>query len=122
METMIRYLKEEEIDLIRNLLMDKIDKDILINIPLRSVNDLIDDGLSINFFSGKSDLDRRAKEVNALYYDNDGIPIFVDIVIDSDGDLYDMDISKADGSSITNYPKGKGEPWLPGDVVTAKAP
>lgn len=97
---MIRNLKPIEINLIRDLTQGKIQDIILYKLNDRLVNDLINDGLSIEFFVNKKDHKKIKQEISAVFYDDDGVPITVDISIDYLGDLYDMDIWKADGTLI----------------------
>lgn len=100
----MRQLREREKDLISFLLSLK---SLEIDISNLAVEDYPKTNSNSIWFKGSKPMSQRKNQqslVLATFLDNDNIPISVHLSVDSDGELYELDIWKVDFSEINTYP------------------
>ena len=70
------------------------------------VKDLRDGGLRSVRFVSQVKTSRRfgCEALERTFIDEDGVPVSVSINLDQDGELFELDMSKADSSPLIRYP------------------
>jgi hypothetical protein len=103
----MRRLKKEELDLITEMLENKsVAAQIIDRLPGRFVDEMDDGGMgSLRFVSDSEKSRKFGKEVASIsLFDVDGIPLSFSINLDEDGDIFELDVFKADFSRLKTFP------------------
>jgi len=120
----MRKLKTEELDLILSLLKDKAsNKAIIDNLHNRMVEEMDDGGMGALLFLSDNEENRtfgeEIAEISLL--DSDGVPVSFALYLDNEGDVFELDVFKADSSPLKQFPRHPYKP-LPsgsdGNVTT----
>jgi hypothetical protein len=116
----MRKLTEDEYELICFLLLDKPDAKQIIN-GLRDmmVEEMDDGGMgSFRFVNKNMPLGKFGRQISEItLLDEDRVPVSFAIFLDKDGDLFEMNVFKADYSRLVKFPTppfiplGKGSTW-----------
>src|ERR1700742_1746579 len=109
----MRYLSKEEKELIEYMLSDKPGSQVILNnLSTYRVNEMDDGGmgsLKVEFPVKKTRL--YDGYISDIYLrDIDDIPLVITIHVDKEGDLYELDVWKADFSSLKLFPKSPYHP------------
>ncbi|MCD6035590.1 MAG: hypothetical protein K0R63_1331 [Rickettsiales bacterium] len=101
-----RLLKKDEKELLRAMLKGFPQKQkFLGHIETYLVKDLADGGMgSFRFIYNKKQQTFGDTIAKAEYLDEDGVIVSIALNVDTDGDLYEMDIWKVDFSKLKRYP------------------
>jgi hypothetical protein len=102
-----RKLRAEEIGLIAALVRNNPDANKFLNsLPTLLVEDMKDGGMGSLRFKSEADRARRfgTKIAEAEYTDADGVPVSAAVNLDDHGELFELDIWKADFSPLKRYP------------------
>lgn len=103
---MPRKLREEEKALIRWLVRDKDKGDIIIrNLDTYWVNEMDDGGMGSLQVVGNEDRIFGRELAEGDFYDIDGLPVFISVDLDTNGDFYELDVFKADFSPLKKFPE-----------------
>jgi hypothetical protein len=104
---MTRKLKKAESDLIEYLLKENPSAIHIINkLPTMLVEEMNDGGMGSLTFVHNDKTEQRIGHMIAevSLFDKDEVPVSFAIILDSDGDLYELDAFKADSSPLTEFP------------------
>jgi hypothetical protein len=104
----LRELHDDELGIIKKMLASalaeaKLDR----QLSEMKVQDMPDGGMgSIKFYSGRprSELEYGKEIAEAAFRDADGMPVSLSLSVDKAGDLFELDVFKADGSPLVRYP------------------
>ena len=104
-----RPVTRVEYEIVAKLLGNKThEKEAVEQLRDAEVRDMPDGGMgSIHFCSGSLTSKRRTfgKQIaEGAFWDADGTPVSVTLHVDNHGDLYELDVFKADGSPLIRYP------------------
>jgi hypothetical protein len=104
-----RKLLRDEIALIRAMLKGKLDEErIASSLQDRLVEDMDDGGMGgLTFVSSKENRRLGAILAEREFADQDGITVIATLNLDSDGELYELDIWKVDFSPLQSLPQGE---------------
>jgi len=98
-----RPLKDEELNFIKELISLSGSYELLNKVP-QYIIELDDGGMG----SLRFDVDRLKKYSSDLieveYLDSDNIPVSIVLMLDKEGDLFELDFFKADFSKLQTYP------------------
>ena|SRR6266567_4538980 len=104
----LRELRDEELEIIKKMVSDtSFQEKITPHIYEMRVQDMPDGGMgSIKFYSGRprSELEYGKQIAEAAFKDADGVPVSATLSVDKAGNLFELDIFKADGSPLVRYP------------------
>jgi hypothetical protein len=104
----LRNLREDELGIIKKMLSGTaLAGKFGSQISTMQVQDMPDGGMgSIKFFSGRprSELEYGTEIAEAAFRDADGVPVSLSLSVDKTGDLFELDVFKADGSPLVQYP------------------
>lgn len=103
----IRYLTEEERTLIKGLLEGNPNSETIVSkLSTLEVEDMSDGGMGSIRFVNKEKKQRSygSTLTNTEVVDEDNIPISIAINLDTDGEIYELDIWKVDFSPLKRYP------------------
>ena len=104
----LRELREDELGVIRKILSQTVGKPVLLDqLAAMKVQTMADGGMgSIRFYNGRtrSPLDYGEQIAEAAFQDADGVPVSITLSVDMTGDLFEMDVFKADFSPLIRYP------------------
>jgi hypothetical protein len=113
----MRKLRSEELTLIKAMAKGtSVENVVLAKLDDSEVVDLADGGMEIiRFVSEQGRLKSFGRKVaEFLYKDEDDIPVSLALNFDNDGGLFELDIFKADESTLVKYPDpGEIEPAVP---------
>ncbi len=102
-----RSLKTEEYQLLENLLKELKDYDF--DLENLKVEDMLDGGMGSLYIvhSQKTKKERKIDKsiIEKQFYDVDDVPISVCINIDTDGNLFELDIWRVDFNPLIRFPK-----------------
>ena len=105
----LRHLREEERALITKIVRETpFENAVMQRIDDMLVQDMPDGGMgSIKFYSGiPRDESKYGKQIaEGAFQDTDGVPVSATLSLDKSGDLFELDMFKADGSPLIRYPK-----------------
>jgi hypothetical protein len=104
----VRELRAEELGVIRKILSRiAFGTELENRLAAMKVQTMADGGMgSIRFYNGRerSPLDYGGQIAEAAFQDADGVPVSVTLSVDATGDLFEMDVFKADFSPLIRYP------------------
>ena len=103
----MRLLKKEELDLMVYLLKDKPNtKQMIEELSAAFVEEMNDGGMGSLKFLNANKFNRRHGSTIAQIQlpDIDGIPLLISIDLDEEGDMYEIDVWKADFSPTKQFP------------------
>jgi hypothetical protein len=103
----MRKLRIDEINIIKALLCSTGSNDygeILKNLDELTVEELNDEGMGSLQFISKEKRKLCKTIAEAEFNDEDGVLVFLSLGIDSQGELFELDIWKADFSALTKLP------------------
>jgi|SRR6185312_8469871 len=102
-----RELRDDERAIIEKLLENTpCESKVLDDLARSAVRDMPDGGMgSIKFGDGHSYGEQIAE---GSFVDADGTPVSVTLSIDAGGELFELDVFKADGSPLIRYPDVRG--------------
>lgn len=123
----LRDLREDELGVLRKMLSGTaFGTEFDSQLATIKVQTMADGGMgSIRFYNGRprSPLDYGGEIAEAAFQDADGVPVSITLSVDRDGDLFEMDVFKADFSSLIRYPDLKDlaiiERDAQGNVISA---
>lgn len=123
----LRDLREDELGVLRKMLSGTaFGTEFDSQLAKIKVQTMADGGMgSIRFYNGRprSPLDYGGEIAEAAFQDADGVPVSITLSVDRDGDLFEMDVFKADFSSLIRYPDLKDlaiiERDAQGNVISA---
>ncbi|MDD7888279.1 hypothetical protein [Flavivirga sp. 57AJ16] len=102
-----RDLKIEEYQLLENMLKELKEYDF--NLNELKVVDMLDGGMGslyiVNALKTREERKMNKAIIEKQFYDVDDVPISVSINIDTDGNLFELDIWRVDFNPIINFPK-----------------
>ena len=102
----MRKLNKDELDIVKTLLLSSKSEyhKLLSSLEEQTVKELKDGGMgSLQFVSReKQTLCKTIAE--AEFNDKDGVPVFVSLGIDLKGELFELDVWKADFSAVESWP------------------
>ena len=101
----MRLLREDEKKLIQCLLKEVDFK--AIDLDKIGVTPYDDGGMGSLWFESITPFENRRMAkvlINKEFHDEDGMPILVGLIADEQGELYELDIWKADFSPVIKYP------------------
>lgn len=103
---MMRSLNQEEYNLIVYLLKDKPEyRHLIEGLSNSTVQEMNDGGMGSLKFEDKKGIKRMSEEIVAICLsDVDGTPLGITLNIDTNGDLYELDVFKADFSPLIAFP------------------
>jgi hypothetical protein len=104
----LRAIREDEAAIIKKMVAGTpLVRQVEHQIREMQVQNMPDGGMgSIKFYSGgpRSEL-RYGKEIaEAAFRDADGVPVSLSLSVDKAGELFELDVFKADGSPLVRYP------------------
>lgn len=107
-----RKLRQEEISLITWMIKDTPEGlRIIDNLDKLIVEEMNDGGMGslriVNdeYDNGRPEKRRYARDLAKVdLYDIDGVPVFISVVLDTDGNFFDLDVFKADFSQLKKFP------------------
>jgi hypothetical protein len=111
----MRKLNIDEINIVRALLRSTENDDygeIIKKLEALTVEELDDEGMGSLQFVSKEKRKLYKTIAEAEFNDEDGVPVFLSLGIDCQGELFELDIWKADFSAVTKLP--------PVEVITIK--
>ena len=104
----VRELREDELRVLRKMLSQtSIETEFEEQLASMKVQTMADGGMrSIRFYNGRdrSPLDYGGQIAEAAFQDADGVPVSITLSVDTIGDLFEMDVFKADFSPLIRYP------------------
>jgi hypothetical protein len=104
----LRELRDEErAMLIKMIAGTPFEESIAALLSEMRVQDMPDGGMgSIKFYNSKprSELEYGKQIAEASFQDADGVPVSATLSVDKDGNLFELDLFKADGSPLVRYP------------------
>ena len=104
----VRELREDELRVLRKVLSQtSIETEFEEQVASMKVQTMADGGMgSIRFYNGRdrSPLDYGGQIAEAAFQDADGVPVSITLSVDTIGDLFEMDVFKADFSPLIRYP------------------
>ena len=104
----VRELREDELRVLRKMLSQtSIETEFEEQVASMKVQTMADGGMgSIRFYNGRdrSPLDYGGQIAEAAFQDADGVPVSITLSVDTIGDLFEMDVFKADFSPLIRYP------------------
>ncbi len=104
----VRELREDELRVLRKMLSQtSIETEFEEQLASMKVQTMADGGMrSILFYNGRdrSLLDYGGQIAEAAFQDADGVPVSITLSVDTIGDLFEMDVFKADFSPLIRYP------------------
>ena len=104
----VRELREDELGVIRKMLSrTDVGTEFENRLAAMKVQTMADGGMgSIRFYNGRdrSPLDYGGQIAEAAFQDADGVPVSITLSVDTIGDLFEMDVFKADFSPLIRYP------------------
>jgi len=104
----VRELREDELRVLRKMLSQtSIETEFEEQLASMKVQTMADGGMgSIRFYNGRdrSPLDYGGEIAEAAFQDADGVPVSITLSVDTIGDLFEMDVFKADFSPLIRYP------------------
>ncbi len=104
----VRELREDELRVLRKMLSQtSIETEFEEQLVSMKVQTMADGGMrSILFYNGRdrSLLDYGGQIAEAAFQDADGVPVSITLSVDTIGDLFEMDVFKADFSPLIRYP------------------
>jgi hypothetical protein len=104
----VRELREDESRVIRKMLFQiGVGTEFEDQLAAMKVQTMADGGMgSIRFYDGRdrSPLDYGGQIAEAAFQDADGMPVSVTLSVDRAGQLFEMDVFKADFSPLIRYP------------------
>lgn len=112
----MRQLKKEEIELIQYMLLGKPEMEYLLNnLSIYFVSEMDDGGMgSLKVESPLKETRKYNGYIADIYLrDVDDIPLVITIYVDTDGDLYELDVWKADSTPLKEFPKSPYKPETP---------
>jgi hypothetical protein len=108
----MRKLKQEEANFITALLTSKHLMHLSDRLQDYYVEECEDGGMgSLRFFNGENSRSFGKEVVEASVLDVDGIPVSFTVNLDQAGDIYELDVFKADFSPLKQFPLPPYE-WL----------
>ena len=103
-----RELRDDERAIIEKLVKNTEHKSkVLADLMLWPVQDMPDGGMrSIKFQTPRSKEAVYGKEIaEGSFQDADGVPVSVTLSLDNEGELFELDVFKADGSPLARFPE-----------------
>jgi uncharacterized protein DUF6984 len=104
----IRKLSKDELRVLKKILTQTgVATEFEDQLAAMKVQTMADGGMgSIRFYNGRdrSPLDYGEQIAEAAFQDSDGMPVSITLSIDTIGDLFEMDVFKADFSPLIRYP------------------
>jgi hypothetical protein len=104
----LRDLRDDERAVIRKLLSRSgLEEDFEKQLARMKVQTMPDGGMgSLQFYNGRprSPLDYGEQIAEAAFQDADGVPVSVTLNVDQEGELFELDVFKANGSPLVRYP------------------
>ena len=102
----LRALREEETALITKLVTGtSFEHEVLGRIADARVQDMPDGGMGGIKFSKRAEKQRFGTQIaEGAFQDADGVPVSVTLNLDEGGDLFELDVFKADSSPLIRYP------------------
>ena len=124
----VRDLRADELGVIRKMLSrTDVGTEFENRLAAMKVQTMADGGMgSIRFYNGRdrSPLDYGGQIAEAAFQDADGMPVSVTLSVDRTGQLFEMDVFKADFSPLIRYPELKDlaiiERDAQGNVISAE--
>lgn len=102
-----RNLRKEEYQLLDKMLKES--KDYHFNLEHLKVVDMLDGGMGslyiVNPLKTREERKMDKSIIEKQFYDVDDVPISVCINIDTDGNLFELDIWRVDFNPLINFPK-----------------
>ena len=103
-----RDLRDDELTVLKKMISGTVlEARFYDQIAKMKVQDMPDGGMgSIRFYKGRprSALAYGDEVAEAAFQDGDGVPVSVTLSVDRAGDLFELDVFKADGSPLVRYP------------------
>ena len=104
----LRELRNEELAVFKRMVsgtpfQGKIDR----QLSEMRVQEMPDGGMgSLKFYNGqpRSELEYGKQIAEAAFQDADGVPVSLTLSVDKAGDLFELDVFKADGSRLVRFP------------------
>jgi len=104
----LRDLHKDELAVIRKMISRSgFEEEFEEQLARMKVQNMPDGGMgSLKFYNGRerSLLEYGGKIAEAAFRDADGVPVSVTLNVDQAGELFELDIFKADGSPLIHYP------------------
>lgn len=103
-----RALRDDERGVIEKLVKNtEQESKVLADLALWPVQDMPDGGMgSIKFQTPRSKEALHGKQIaEGSFEDADGVPVSVTLSLDDEGELFELDVFKADGSPLVRYPE-----------------
>ena len=104
----LRDLRNDELAIIKKMLaMIPFASKLVTQLTALKVQDMPDGGMgSIKFYNGqpRSELEYGKAIAEAAFRDADGMPVSLSLSVDKVGELFELDVFKADGSPLVRYP------------------
>jgi hypothetical protein len=104
MELQPRSIANHELILVKYLLDNAYDKTMKFEIPAM-VYTMADGGMGSIHFITQVEQKYRSDIVSVTYIDIDKTPVFIDLMLGDQGQLFELDFWKADFSKLIDYPK-----------------
>ena len=105
----MRKLSSSELSFIREMLKGTSDEErIASSLPDRLVQEMDDGGMGgLTFVSSKEDRSLGVALAEKEFADQDGVAVIATLNLDSDGELYELDIWKVDFSPLKSFPQSE---------------
>jgi len=104
----LRDLRDDELAVIKKMISGTaVEAQFYKQIAKMQVQDIPDGGMgSIKFYNGRprSALEYGDDIAEAAFQDGDGVPVSITLSVDRAGELFELDVFKADGSPLVRYP------------------
>jgi|SRR4051794_19430321 len=104
----LRDLRDDELAVIHKMILRSgLQEEFEEQLARMKVQDMPDGGMgSITFYNGRprSLLEYGGEIAEAAFRDADDMPVSVTLNVDKDGELFELDVFKADGSPLIRYP------------------
>jgi hypothetical protein len=108
---LLRDLRDDELAVIRKMISRSgLEEELEEQLVRMKVQNMPDGGMgSLAFYNGRprSLLEYGGEIAEAAFQDADGVPVSVMLYVDKDGELFELDVFKADGSPLIRYPDPK---------------
>ena len=105
----LRNLRGDELGIIKNMLAaTPFAAKFEAQLAAVKVQDMPDGGMgSLKFFNGRprSELEYGKEIAEAAFRDVDGVAVSLSLSVDKAGNLFELDVFKADGSPLVRYPE-----------------